>query len=766
MKHSAMRISVVIPALNEEKALPGLLAALLSQTKRPDEIIVVDADSTDGTVRVVEDWSQKAGVPIRCLKGRRGGCAIGRNIGIKAAAHDWIVLLDCGMEPIPNWLASLERTQQQSGSLAVFGKCQYVPGTEFQKAVCALAWGERPVTVVPCALIHRSVFETIGFFREDLRAVEDQEWTGRFLRYYGNRCEMQDAVTPHLDVPDSLPAVYRKWVLYYECAVTAVVLVGSQVLYLSGVAMLLLALLYSWETVSALFLLHMGVRGIVLPLSRGTPLTWLIKPANLAIVLLLALTIDVAKVLGFAAGRYGELKGTLRPPATAAPVAVLSGSVREDLQPIRLTKTTLINTLGRSGAVLFPLFVAYRYGATDMTDALFWITGLIFWLGGGISVAAELVSVPLVTREQKEDLHGTSGVLMALSLRSLQWGVPIMVLLFIIGTGSVLLTPLLSDHVKNLAFLYLLEVLPVVVLMLLTAVWTAALAAHGAFTASGWTMALKWFLVLATVPLLAIPSVVPFWAVVFLVGELGRFGLLNAWARAIGIWKGFRVQSESRSVRDIAIAPFVLQTLAMFAINATPVIDKAMGAVLGPGNISLFEYAWIAYLIPSGIVTSGLLVVLYTEWSRVFSFQGAACLGATVRQAYFRTLRWTTLLALLLLAISGWYWNHPVPLGSLSANQGREFIGVLGALSLGIPGVLAGLVAMRGLLVIQNNQAILYIALGKCGLNVLLNWVLIAPLGLIGIGLATAITELLTAGCLYGAFVGSLRKLDRQVVYG
>ena len=83
-----------------------------------------------------------------------------------------------------------------------------------------------------------------------------------------------------------------------------------------------------------------------------------------------------------------------------------------------------------------------------------------------------------------------------------------------------------------------------------------------------------------------------------------------------------------------------------------------------------------------------------------------------------------------------------------------------------VGGVLAGLMAMRGLLVIQSSQAILYIALGKCGLNTILNWILIAPLGLTGIGVATALTEIITAICLYAAFVGSLRKLSHEVAYG
>ena len=49
-----MRLSVVIPALNEERHLGQLLSDLQRQSRRPGEIIVVDAGSTDATVDIAK----------------------------------------------------------------------------------------------------------------------------------------------------------------------------------------------------------------------------------------------------------------------------------------------------------------------------------------------------------------------------------------------------------------------------------------------------------------------------------------------------------------------------------------------------------------------------------------------------------------------------------------------------------------------------------------------------------------------------------------
>jgi glycosyltransferase involved in cell wall biosynthesis len=80
-------VSVVIPALNEERHLGQLLSDIQRQSRRPDEVLVVDAGSSDATVRIAKR-SQAV-----VLHGEPP-VARGRNLGGYAATGDLIFFLD------------------------------------------------------------------------------------------------------------------------------------------------------------------------------------------------------------------------------------------------------------------------------------------------------------------------------------------------------------------------------------------------------------------------------------------------------------------------------------------------------------------------------------------------------------------------------------------------------------------------------------------------------------------------------------------------
>jgi len=83
----AIKISFITTVFNEEKNVRPLFESLLNQTKLPDEIIVVDAKSTDNTVNALKELGKKFGKVKFSLHSKKGNRSVGRNFAISKAVE-------------------------------------------------------------------------------------------------------------------------------------------------------------------------------------------------------------------------------------------------------------------------------------------------------------------------------------------------------------------------------------------------------------------------------------------------------------------------------------------------------------------------------------------------------------------------------------------------------------------------------------------------------------------------------------------------------
>lgn len=128
-----MRISVVIPAYNEEAYLPGALEAVWAQTLKPLEVIVVDNASTDRTGEVAEALGARV---VRC--GRKG-VAYARQAGLLAARGEWVAMTDADSLPVKGWLERL--AARAEGAVALYGPLRFYGVSPWEAAFSG--WGYR-----------------------------------------------------------------------------------------------------------------------------------------------------------------------------------------------------------------------------------------------------------------------------------------------------------------------------------------------------------------------------------------------------------------------------------------------------------------------------------------------------------------------------------------------------------------------------------------------------------------------------------------------
>jgi glycosyltransferase involved in cell wall biosynthesis len=178
-------ISVVIRTRDEERWIGRCLRAVLAQDCEDFEVIVVDNESADNTLRIAK------GFDCRVLTISQAEFSHGRsiNLGVAAAKGDVVAILSGHCVPVNDtWLRRLAISCAVSDVAGVYGRQEPLPDTnDFDKRDLYTTFGtERRVQSRDYffhnanSMIRRDVWESVPF-NEELNGVEDRDWAKRVL---------------------------------------------------------------------------------------------------------------------------------------------------------------------------------------------------------------------------------------------------------------------------------------------------------------------------------------------------------------------------------------------------------------------------------------------------------------------------------------------------------------------------------------------------------------------------------------------------------
>lgn len=100
-----MRFSLVTTCYNERKSFPRWKEDVLQQTRKPDEICIVDAASDDGTIELLRSWAEQD--PCVRIKVKKSNPAQGRNLAVALSSGEVIVSTDMGCRLDESWFAEM-----------------------------------------------------------------------------------------------------------------------------------------------------------------------------------------------------------------------------------------------------------------------------------------------------------------------------------------------------------------------------------------------------------------------------------------------------------------------------------------------------------------------------------------------------------------------------------------------------------------------------------------------------------------------------------
>jgi len=179
-----MKTSLICTVINEERTIGNLLDSILKQTRKPDEIVIVDGGSRDDTVRVLKEHSKKFPIPVKVIVADGANISQGRNIAIKHAHGPVIVSTDGGTLHDRNWFKNIVKNIEDGYDVSA-GLFYPLPKTKFEEIVGKLMYTNMekvPDDWPPSSrstAFTKKAWEKAGGYPEELYTAEDSVFNYR-----------------------------------------------------------------------------------------------------------------------------------------------------------------------------------------------------------------------------------------------------------------------------------------------------------------------------------------------------------------------------------------------------------------------------------------------------------------------------------------------------------------------------------------------------------------------------------------------------------
>ena len=211
-------VTVIVPAYNEAAGIEAAVRSIAAST-HPVEIIVVDDGSTDGTADIVE----ALGLPgVTLIRKENGGKPSALNAGLKAAAHDLVVMVDGDTvferdtvraliqpfaDPRVGAISGNTKVANRGGILGAWQHIEYVVGFNLDRRLFDVA---ECMPTVPGAIggFRRDALLRVGGVSDDTLA-EDTDLTMALCRD-GWRVVYQDDARAWTEAPATLGALWKQ----------------------------------------------------------------------------------------------------------------------------------------------------------------------------------------------------------------------------------------------------------------------------------------------------------------------------------------------------------------------------------------------------------------------------------------------------------------------------------------------------------------------------------------------------------------------------
>lgn len=320
-------VSLIIPFKSdvlEKDKLFNLLRGISNWKAAPNEIIIINTDKEElsfpSDIELFVEQSD-TNFFIFHQEGLYPGNA--RNIGIDHASNSLLAFLDTSTHPSNDWLLNGLNIINNNNCEGVWGKTNYQAEKFLAKIFRASTYGEKPIQTLPGSILHKNIFKKCGLFVESTRAGEDADFMSRAKLHNLNICESKNFLSYDKLDKISFKQVIKKWYRNYLHVASMPYFRAHKDIYFYGLSFVAIIVAYNWNrvfdptgiendffipnvtkiSILIIFLAYIFLRGVVLPIRKGTTLKF-IFPLNFILISFMSFILDLAKTLAFVYSKF------------------------------------------------------------------------------------------------------------------------------------------------------------------------------------------------------------------------------------------------------------------------------------------------------------------------------------------------------------------------------------------------------------------------------------------------------------------------------
>ncbi|OGM20290.1 hypothetical protein A2863_02165 [Candidatus Woesebacteria bacterium RIFCSPHIGHO2_01_FULL_38_9b] len=207
-----MKVSVCLTVYNEEKSIRVLVESLLSQSKKPDEIVIVDGGSSDKTVEIIRHLQKKDKRIIllvqKCTR------AEGRNLSVELSKNEIVAITDADCIAKKTWLERITEPFNNSNADISAGFYEMKSKNTLQRAESVFL-GVNPndfdIRFLPSTrsiAFRKAIWEEIGGFPESKdNSAEDTDFNYKAVKLGAKYARVKNA-----QVEWSMPPTFKSFI--------------------------------------------------------------------------------------------------------------------------------------------------------------------------------------------------------------------------------------------------------------------------------------------------------------------------------------------------------------------------------------------------------------------------------------------------------------------------------------------------------------------------------------------------------------------------